>query len=150
MRIVEGDLVALALDGHFDVIIHGCNCQCVMGKGIALAIRQNFPEAYHADTDTLVGASKLGTFSFADIKREKASFSVVNAYTQDHFRGPGVKADYHAIRNVFKLIRNQFHGQRIGYCKLGAGLAGGDWKVISSIIDEELGGENHTCVVLPG
>ncbi|PMU98153.1 phosphatase, partial [Pseudomonas sp. GP01-A4] len=30
---VRGDLLHLARQGDFDVIIHGCNCQCAMGKG---------------------------------------------------------------------------------------------------------------------
>ena len=32
-------------------------------------------------------------------------------------------------------------------CAGGAGLAGGDWDTISSIINEELEGEDHTLVV---
>jgi O-acetyl-ADP-ribose deacetylase (regulator of RNase III) len=35
----------------------------------------------------------------------------------------------------------------IGYPAIGAGLAGGDWQLISSIIEEELAGEDHTFVV---
>jgi len=35
------------------------------------------------------------------------------------------------------------------HLSIGAGLAGGDWEIISSIINEELEGEDHTCVVLP-
>jgi O-acetyl-ADP-ribose deacetylase (regulator of RNase III) len=41
-----------------------------------------------------------------------------------------------------------FSGKRIGYPKIGAGLAGGDWNIISSIIDKELIGEDHTLVLL--
>ena len=37
-------------------------------------------------------------------------------------------------------------GKRIGYPRIGAGLAKGDWGVISNIIDVELGGEDHTLV----
>lgn len=28
-----GDLIKLADDGHFDILIHGCNAFCVMGGG---------------------------------------------------------------------------------------------------------------------
>ena len=52
MKTVRGDLLKLALDGHFDVIVHGCNCQCVMGAGIALSIKNAFPEAFAADLAT--------------------------------------------------------------------------------------------------
>lgn len=45
MNQITGDLLDLAEQGHFDVILHGCNCQCTMGAGIALAIKRRFPEA---------------------------------------------------------------------------------------------------------
>ncbi|MEW9304587.1 macro domain-containing protein [Labrys neptuniae] len=147
MHVIQGDLVALALDGHFDVIIHGCNCQCQMGKGIALTIKQRFPEAYAADLRTVKGdASKLGTFSSATIQRATSTFTVVNAYTQFHWRGEGVKADYGAIRQAMRAVKSNFSGQRIGYPRIGAGLAGGDWDVIAALIDEELDGQDHTLV----
>ena len=33
MRTIEGDLIGLAKAGHFDVIVHGCNCHNTMGRG---------------------------------------------------------------------------------------------------------------------
>jgi O-acetyl-ADP-ribose deacetylase (regulator of RNase III) len=147
MRTIRGDLLQLALDGEFEAIIHGCNCQCVMGKGIALAIRQRFPEAYAADLATVKGdRSKLGTISVAAIERGERTLHVVNGYTQFHWQGQGAKADYDAIRKVMAAVKTRFSGQRIGYPKIGAGLAGGDWAIVASIIDHELVGENHTLV----
>ena len=49
-------------------------------------------------------------------------------------------------QEVFSKIKREFTGQRIGYPLIGAGLAGGDWKVISKIIEDELKDENHTLV----
>ena len=147
MTIISGDLLQYALDGRFDVIVHGCNCQRAMGKGIALSIKNQFPEAYEADLRTpKADPAKLGTFSVANVVRPSASFVVVNAYTQFHYRGERVLADYDAIRLAFRGIKKQFTNRRIGYPKIGAGLAGGDWQRIAGIIDEELKGENHTLV----
>ena len=87
MKNVRGDLIKLALDGHFDVIVHGCNCQCVMGAGIALSIRNTFPEAFAADLATSKGdRAKLGTISVAAVERGGHSIAVVNGYTQFHWR----------------------------------------------------------------
>ena len=147
MNIVKGNLINLALDGQFDVIIHGCNCFYNMGAGLAKSIKAEFPEAYAADRATAKGDKrKLGTFSHADITRAGHSITVINAYTQFNYSGKGVKVDYKAIRKVFREIKRKYSGQRVGYPLIGAGLAGGDWKVISQIIDEELLGENHTLV----
>ena len=51
MKKVYGDLIEMAEHGDFDVIVHGCNCFCTMGAGIALQIKHHFPEAYYADCD---------------------------------------------------------------------------------------------------
>ncbi len=147
MKKTKGDLIKLAIEGEFDLIIHGCNCFCTMGAGIAKTIKQKFPEAYEADLNTEKGEqSKLGTISWAESKTQSGKLIVVNGYTQFHWRGTGVKADYEALRKVFKIVKEQFSGTRIGYPAIGAGLARGDWKIISKIIEEELSGEDHTFV----
>ncbi|CAJ1937121.1 unnamed protein product [Cylindrotheca closterium] len=152
MKKLQGDLLAFALEGTFDVIVHGCNCQGHMGAGIAKSIKIQFPEAFIADKQTTAGDfDRLGTYSTAHIQRDDddsttIQFYIVNAYTQFHWKGKGVKADYHAIRGVFSKLKQEFSGLRIGYPRIGAGLAGGDWALISEIIDEELEGEDHTLV----
>ncbi len=81
MKTVNGDLIELAINGEFDVIIHGCNCFCEMGAGIAKGIKLYFPEAYKADLATAKGdRTKLGTVSCAEITTEKGSLIVVNGY----------------------------------------------------------------------
>lgn len=144
---IKGDLIKLAIEGKFDLIIHGCNCFCTMGAGIAKTIKQKFPEAYKADLETEKGdKSKLGKISWAQSKTESGELIIINGYTQFDWRGGGRKADYEAIREVFKNVKKEFSGLRIGYPAIGAGLAGGDWQIISEIINEELKDENHTFV----
>jgi O-acetyl-ADP-ribose deacetylase (regulator of RNase III) len=147
MKTVRGDLIKLALEGSFDVIIHGCNCFCTMGAGIARAIRDEFPEAAAADAATLAGdRAKLGTITTATVRRGAHEITVVNGYTQFHYHGAGTLVDYEAVRSVMRAAVRQFAGRRIGYPKIGAGLARGDWDAIAAIIDEELAGEDHTLV----
>jgi len=150
MKIIEGDLLTLANMGMFDVIIHGCNCFCTMGAGIARSIKDVFPEAYKADCKTVSGDyNKLGTFSYANIDVYDHSLIIVNGYTQYHYRHGIQCVKYAAIRSVFKHVKESFTGKRIGYPKIGAGLGGGDWNTIAKIIDEELIDEDHTLVILP-
>ena len=146
-RIVTGDLILLAQQGVFDVIVHGCNCHCEMSAGVARAVRDAFPEAYAADRQTLAGdRSKLGTISWARVERLASPLTVVNGYTQFDYSGAGVLVQYEAVRSVMRQVKERFEGQRIGYPKIGAGLARGDWNILSRIIDEELRGEDHTLV----
>lgn len=147
MKEVEGDLIAMAANGQFDVIIHGCNCQCQMGKGIALSIKTQYPEAYQADRNTETGSrKKLGNYSSVTVRGKNCEFIIVNAYTQFHWHGKDGKADYEAIKSVMRRIKQDFSGKRIAYPLIGAGLAGGDWSIIRQIIDEQLSGEDHTLV----
>jgi len=149
MKCVKGDLIQLAREGRFDLIIHGCNCFCTMDAGIAKQIRTHFPAAWEADLATVSGdRSKLGSFSKACVNTPSGKLYVINAYTQYHYSGDGVLVDYNAIKKVFTTLKKQFSGNRMGYPKIGAGLAKGDWKIISKIIDNALDGEAHTLVEL--
>ena len=147
MKKIKGNLIELALTGKFELIVHGCNCMCTMGAGIAKQIKQEFPEAYAADCKTIkADRQKLGTISYAIIQRNNIDLTVVNAYTQFNWRGKGVLVNYDAVRSAFKTIKKQFSGKAIAYPKIGAGLARGDWNIINQIIDRELQNENHTFV----
>lgn len=118
-----------------------------MGAGIAKTIKQVFPLAYQADLATKEGdASKMGSYSVAHVEINKKPLRIINGYTQYQWRGAGRKADYDAIRRVFQQIKQNYSGKRIGYPAIGAGLAGGDWTIISAIINEELAGEEHVFV----
>ncbi len=148
MKQMTGDIIQLALGGHFNVIIHGCNCFNTMGAGIAKAIKQTFPEAYTVDCGTVKGSKvKLGNYTYAVIDRDNRRFVIVNAYTQFGF-GHGA-INYTALDLAFQRIARDFANQSIAYPLIGAGLAGGDWNMISKIIDRRLAGMDHTLVTLP-
>jgi hypothetical protein len=51
---------------------------------------------------------------------------------------------------VFKLLKLRYSGKKFGIPRIGAGLAGGDWNIISKIIDEEMDGEDVTLVEFYG
>jgi O-acetyl-ADP-ribose deacetylase (regulator of RNase III) len=150
-KLVQGDLIKQAKIGEFDVIVHGCNCFCAMGAGIALSVKTEFPEAFAADKKTIKGVSaKLGTCSTArcvvDGGRNGQTLDVVNAYTQFHWKGDGVLVDYDAVRSCMRWVKANYTGKRIGLPKIGAGLARGDWHIIFGIIYEVLQGEDVTII----
>ena len=147
MKTIQGDLIQLALDGHFDVIVHGCNCFCSMGGGIARTIKAVFPAAFEADCATCAGdRDKLGTCTTAQCPTHTGQITVVNAYTQYHYAGPGVLLDYDALRRCLEWVADKYHAQRIGLPRIGAGLAGGDWSRIQSILKMTLEHTDWTLV----
>ena len=146
MKQITGDLVKMAKADKFDVIFHGCNCYRTMGAGIAKQIKIAFPDAYKADLATNVGdRTKLGTITFAKC----GTVNVVNAYTQHRYGRNQKFVDYDAVRKCCQAIaRKCGKDVRIGYPRIGCGLAGGDWNVIEEIINEEFLGLDHTLVTL--
>lgn len=153
MERLTGDLIELAEDNHFDVIVHGCNCMHTWGAGFAEQLKMIYPEAYIADLMTRkADINKLGTYTFTTANNRHAPFFVVNAYTQfrygrDKDKNPPV--DYEAIERVFKAIAWHWKDARIAYPSIGAGLAGGDWGIIEPIIDEALRSHEHYLVIKP-
>jgi len=58
-----------------------------MGKGIALIMKQQFPQAYAADLATVRGArDKLGTVSTAEVDINGRRLVIVNGYTQFDYK----------------------------------------------------------------
>lgn len=148
MQYINGDLLALAESGSFDVIVHGCNCFCNMRAGIAASIKKRYPECYYSDLNSIAGnINKLGSYTSSQIKTRNCNFIIINGYTQYHWKGDGALVDYDAIEKLFRKIRIDFKGKKIAYPLIGAGLARGNWEKISKIIDIELNDENHVCVI---
>lgn len=148
----KGNLITLAEEGNFEVIIHGCNCFHTMGAGIAREIKYRYPAAYDTDVRyTMKGdITKLGHYTWVEVTGPKPGrkFIIVNAYTQFRYGAGGPHVDYNAVRRVFKSIGEQFTRSVMGYPAIGAGLAGGNWDRIQTIINEELQGMIHHLVVL--
>jgi O-acetyl-ADP-ribose deacetylase (regulator of RNase III) len=141
---VVGDLVRDA--EQYEVIMHGCNCFCVMGSGIAPQIKAKFPEAYAADCATTAGdVNKMGTITHTTSGKP----IVVNMYTQYDTKGRRsgqMDFDYDAFRKALKEVKTKFSGKMMAMPKIGAGLAGGDWEIIERILDDEMRGEYVTVV----
>lgn len=152
MRTIEGDLLELAEKGRFNMIIHGCNCFNTMGSGIAVQIAHRFPQAVQADNETKHGDPfKLGRISQAYVPIPPGHhLTIVNAYTQFGYGKDQRYLNYAAVGACFTHLARVYHEHRddllIGYPMIGAGLAGGDWDIISAIIDDALKGFNHTLV----
>lgn len=144
---VDGNLIKLAETGHFDVIVHGCNCFNTMGAGLAPQMADAFGcDLFPLEADRYRGdINKLGQIDYANVDckgcgNDDNSVIVVNAYTQYDFGSRNGKSpvDYQAIALVMKKMNKVFAGKHIGLPKIGAGLAGGSWRIIKEIIKKEL------------
>jgi O-acetyl-ADP-ribose deacetylase (regulator of RNase III) len=151
IRYRTANIIDLGKGGEIDVLVHGCNCQCTMGAGIALVIADTWPEAREADLRTSKGdRGKLGNYSLARVGNDRGGeLAIVNAYTQEYYGRGRMQVDYRAIDAVMRRIARDFAGMRIAMPKIGAGFGGGDWGRIEQIINEAFGVTPVTVVILP-
>lgn len=122
-------------DGEVNVIAHQANCFHKMGSGIAPLIAAKWPAVRKADNKTEKGNHrKLGSFSLAIVER----CFIYNLYGQFY---PGRNTDYYALRQAIRaMVDDLMYSEdvRIGLPKLGCGIGGGEWSIVSKIIEEEL------------
>lgn len=121
------------------VLVHGCNCHNNMGAGIALRIKNLWPQAYSADCLSNRGdVNKLGTYTLAVVE---PNFVVVNLYTQYNYGGAKVNLSYEALESGLRLMVDNVNSDSVIFllpAKIGCGLAGGDIKLTQPIIEKEL------------
>ena len=147
MEIIKGDLVKAFIDGDVDVLIHQANCFHTFGSGIARQIREKIPEAYQADLRTGKGSkAKLGMISY-HIWQGPYPKAVFNLYGQYAFGGAGTNTNYKALTEGLVRVRDMVNcmemvtGEQmvVGLPRIGCGLGGGDWSIVSVMIQDILG-----------
>lgn len=136
---VQGDLIKLFEDGEFDLIAHGCNCYHTMGSGVAGQLVKKYPNVLTIDRIRTAYGDPMKLGNFTMFKPEKdANRYIFNLYTQFDYGTDSRKVEYAAVRDCFiKLDRSySFMRKPLAIPMIGAGLAGGDWNLISTIINK--------------
>jgi O-acetyl-ADP-ribose deacetylase (regulator of RNase III) len=138
LKHTKGNLIDLAEQGEFDIIVHGCNCLNTMGSGIAAEIRDRHPQAYEADTkySSVVSnnVEKLGNFSFY---AHPDRFIIINAYTQVNYLPRGEDHfEYDAFGVILRKLYLTGAKLRFGFPYIGMGLAGGDKDRIIAMLED--------------
>lgn len=129
MDIIKGNLVSAVLNGEVDMMMHVCNCQGVMGSGIAKEVKERIPEAYKVYTNYPIN---LGGYS--------RSRTVINLYAQDKYGYGKRHLNYGALslalHDVFDDLDESGFVGTVGVPHyMGSGLAGGDWEIVLEILE---------------
>jgi O-acetyl-ADP-ribose deacetylase (regulator of RNase III) len=148
---VKGNL----LDSNCDYICHQVNCRGRMASGIAKQIRERFPEVYDhyrtryedvvnlgIDPDKMVGSTDI-------VKLENDIRHVINIYSQRSYGYDGGRyTSYKAFRYALECLKKEIPTScTFGFPKyIGCGLGGGDWNVVSKIIEDVLG-DSHKVYI---
>jgi O-acetyl-ADP-ribose deacetylase (regulator of RNase III) len=132
----QGDI----LESDEKIIAHGVNCSGGFGSGFAKSVAARYPsvrESYLYKFNTK--GWNLGEVQLLGLG-DGSGREVANCATQQGYGKPtdGPYVSYPAIRQAIQNLVKSYPGG-FSMPKIGAGLAGGNWEIISQIIEEETG-----------
>lgn len=131
---IDGDL----FETEHEFIAHGCNSQGVMGSGIAAVVRDKFPKTFEQYKAYCVANDRrniLGTLVFREAPENDKI--IINCITQQYF-GTFLRryVSYCGVADCFERINNIYKGKAVAVPRIGAGRGGGNWRILSTIINE--------------
>jgi O-acetyl-ADP-ribose deacetylase (regulator of RNase III) len=133
MKIIEGDILSV----RSGIIVHQVNCRKVAGAGLALQIRNKYRGWYQ---DYLHHNPTLGDITIFDVSGRKIKM-ICNFFAQDGYGRGEQQTSYTAFKLCLYRLKeylsvNKLSAQVYFPEGIGCGLAGGDWKVVSAMIEE--------------
>jgi hypothetical protein len=117
-----------------------------MGSGVAKALYTKYPlvkVSYHKFCANKLPNQLLGTIDIVPVEQimGRTSKYVINCFSQLTYGNNGKQhTNYEAIESCFILVNKMFPDKRIAIPYFyGCGLGGGDWTVVSNLIDKHFG-----------
>ena len=140
---VDGDAIELFFQSTTDaIIIHGANCQKIMGAGIANQIREKLSPLFYLDQyDNRTPTQRFGNYSAVVVGQIEETIKIgVNLYTQFQ---PGPQFDLDALKVALKsfswsIPKDKRAGMTVFMPKIGCGIGGGKWEDIEPSVKEGL------------
>ena len=149
-------------------IAHSCNCQNVMGAGIAKQIKDRYPQAFEADTERWGNEyndggnwrCQIGDYSKAVIETQWTHLphaTIYNLYTQSGYSTKSRQVNYEyfwkamkAMQEDLLFIQHETGEQQVLGLPYGisCGLAGGNWKIIKAIMEDIFLGSMIECYIV--
>lgn len=142
IKILNGNL----FDTDAEIICHQCNCQGVMGSGVAAEVKRRYPNVFRTYCDTYIYEGlMLGDTIIVPTKNNKGQV-IANLCAQDKYGRDKQYTDYDALRKCLRSVRDFIeHSKWEGVARIafpygmGSVRGGGDWNTVYQIIEEELG-----------
>lgn len=138
------------------IIIHICNDINRWGKGFVLPLGDRYPAARltYLKSAAQTGYHELGSITHCPID---PTLSVINMVAQRGItkdpksKEPPIRYPelIRCLQKVRSLLASDYADRKVSIHmpKIGCGLAGGDWNVVSEIIDSELVAHGLDCTV---
>lgn len=146
MKIINGNILDMT-DG---IIVHQVNCKGVMGAGLALQIKNKWPVVFKEYTEHIkyrferLKQHPLGSINGTSVSNTSKFLMVYNFYSQDNYGRNDRQTNYEAFEKCLITLNKRFENSKIPIGSIpvyfpygiGCGLAGGDWEIISKMIEK--------------
>jgi len=141
LKFVSGDL----FDSEAEAIVNAVNCVGVMGRGIALQFKRQYPGNFKAyETACKRGEVVPGKMFVFETNQPANPKYIINFPTKRHWRGASRLEDIEAgLVDLVEIIK-QRQISSIALPPLGSGLGGLEWGVVRERMEAVL--ENLTGV----
>lgn len=137
LKIIKGNI----FESNATAILHQVNCQGVMGSGVAKQVREKYPSVYQSYKRACENLGPYGVFGkiqVCTINSDKSRF-IVNLFSQLNYGYSGCYTDYEKLRECLKKVNERFSGCTVAIpYLLGCGRGGGNWEIVSKMIEETL------------
>ena len=134
---IEGDVVDISCD----IILHQVNCKGIMGSGVALAVRQKYPNVYEDYvklTSKFTGQSN-GLLGYTQYVGTPDNKIVANMFTQDGLGGGKRHTEYDHMKTALTKLNTDYPGKTVALpYKMGSDRGGGEWSKVLELIKENL------------
>lgn len=139
VKIIEGDL----FETDAEVICHQVNCQGKMGSGIALQVKEKYPEVYKdykcLCDDTKCKNELLGRVLGIHVETERNTKTIFNLFAQERYGYDGkCYSDYNALQKCFEQVKH-FTSKNYTIAMpylMGCNRGGGDWNIVYKMIED--------------
>ena len=144
MKYMRGDILTPATNGGKTVVCHQVNCMGVMGGGLARQVRDKFPAVYEEYRQRCMNTTdkkhNLGLVLYSYAPLSTHGFIIANLFGQYEYGVTRRHTDYNALTVALADVSRRYQDCtiRIPY-KIGCGLGGGDWDMVTSVIASQLG-----------
>lgn len=154
IRYIEGSI----FDRDTRVVVHGCNAMGKFGKGFAYQIKKRHPEAHD---EYMAAFRETGLAAGSVIWVQSSGRLIGNLITQPTYGNDGAQhIDYEAFRSCLRAVNSaaregvggsEFPNGFKSVCMplVGSDLGGGDWGILSGIVEEELVDVSPVVFYLP-
>jgi len=132
-----------------EALVNTVNCVGIMGRGIALQFKKNYPSNYKAYKNACdqqqIQPGKMFVYQISQLTDPKY---IINFPTKRHWRGKSRIEDIKSgLTDLIKII-NDLNISSIAIPPLGCGLGGLDWSDVRQEIEAALSSLNNVHVVI--